>query len=83
MLTPLAIRILIIIINSVFFKRVFSIIKLQYTKLRNKLSLTRVEKLVFIYINRRILAKGLKTVYSMKEEEVLQFKRDLTVLVDE
>jgi hAT family C-terminal dimerisation region len=82
-LAPLAIRILTTTANSVPSERAFSTMKLQHTKLRNRLSPTRVEKLVFIHINRRILAGGPKAVHSMKEEEVLQLERDLAVLVDE
>jgi hypothetical protein len=42
-----------------------------------------VDKLVFIYINQRILIKGPKRLYKMTEQEVLQLERDLAVLLNE
>ena len=82
-LAQLAIRILTITANSVPSERAFSTMKLQHTKLRNRLAPSRVDKLVFIHINQRILAAGPKAIHQATEEEVLQLERDLAILVDE
>jgi hypothetical protein len=82
-LAQLAIRILTTTANSVPSERAFSTMKLQHTKLRNRLTPSRVNKLVFIHINQRILAGGPKTMHQVTEDEVLQLERDLAVLVDE
>jgi hypothetical protein len=57
--------------------------RLQHTKLRNRLTPSRVDKLVFIHINQRILTGGSKGIHQVTEGEVLQLERDLAVLVDE
>jgi hAT family C-terminal dimerisation region len=80
-LANLAIRILSTAANSVPSERAFSTMKLQHTKLRNRLLPSRVDKLVFIHINRRILTEGPKRLYEMAEQEVLQLERDLAVLL--
>jgi hypothetical protein len=82
-LANLAIRILSTTANSVPSERAFSTMKLQHTKLRNRLLSSRVDKLVFIYINQRILTEGPKRLHKMTEQEVLQLERDLAVLLDE
>jgi hAT family C-terminal dimerisation region len=82
-LAKLAIRILSTAANSVPSERAFSTMKLQHMKLRNRLLPSRVDKLVFIHINQRILTEGPKRLYEMAEQEVLQLERDLAVLLDE
>jgi hypothetical protein len=82
-LAQLVIRILTTIANSVPSERAFSTMKLQHTKLRNRLVPSRVDKLVFIHINQRILAGGPRAIYEVREDEVLQLERDLALLVDE
>jgi hypothetical protein len=82
-LARLAIRILTTTANSVPSERAFSTMKLQHTKLRNRLVPSRVDKLVFIHINRHILAAGPKAIHQATENEVLQLERDLALLVGE
>jgi len=82
-LAQLAIRILTTTANSVPSERAFSTMRLQHTKLRNRLTPSRVDKLVFIHINQRILTEGSKGIHQVTEDEVLQLERDLAVLVDE
>lgn len=82
-LAQLAIRILTTTANSVPSERAFSTMKVQQTKLRNRLVPSRVDKLVFIHINQRILAAGPKAIHQATEDEILQLERDLAILVDE
>jgi hypothetical protein len=51
MIAKLVIRIFTTVANSVPSERGFSTMKLQHTKLRNRLFPSRVDKLVFIHIN--------------------------------
>jgi hypothetical protein len=82
-LAQLAIRILTTTANSVPSERAFPTMRLQHTKLRNRLTPSRVDKLVFIHINQSILTGGSKGIHQVTEDEVLQLERDLAVLVDE
>ena len=62
---PIAIRLISTPATSVPSERAFSILNLVYTKLRNRLSNGRVDKLQYIYINERVLRK-VKTSYNIQ-----------------
>jgi hypothetical protein len=62
--------------NSVPSERAFSAMKLQHTRLRTRLSLDRIDKLTFIFVNQRTLhvrTLRYKTkLYELTEEEELE-----------
>jgi hypothetical protein len=62
---PIAIRLISTPATSVPSERAFSILNLVHTKLRNRLSIERVDKLQYIYINERVLRK-IKTSYNVQ-----------------
>ena len=69
-LSQLADRILYILANSVPCERHFSSLNILHTKLRNALTVERVDKLLYIQINRRTLRReGLFKVLEQEEDE--------------
>jgi hypothetical protein len=56
-LAQLAVRIFETIANSVLSERAFSVMGLIITKLRNRLGPEKANKLIFIYMNQRVLDK--------------------------
>ena len=62
---PIAVRLMSTPATSVPSERAFSILNLVHTKLRNRLSIERVDKLQYIYINERVLRK-IKTSYNVQ-----------------
>jgi hypothetical protein len=57
-LAHLAVRIFETIANSVASERAFSTINLIVTKLRNRLGAKKADKLIYIYMNQRVLDKA-------------------------
>jgi hypothetical protein len=57
-LAQLIVRIFKAIANSVASERAFSAINLIYTKLRGRLGIEKANKLIFIYINQRVLDRN-------------------------
>jgi hAT family protein len=57
-LARLAVRIFETIANSVASERAFSAMNLIVTKLRNRLSAEKADKLIYIYMNQRVLDKA-------------------------
>jgi Protein of unknown function (DUF 659)/hAT family C-terminal dimerisation region len=80
-LAHLAERLLTTPPNSVPSERAFSALKLQHTPLRNRLSLTKLDYLCFIYMNRRVLdrkAMGYKrTIYDLTPMEELAEENEI------
>jgi hypothetical protein len=62
---PIAIRLISTPATSVPSERAFSILNLVHTKLRNRLSNERVDKLQYIYINERVLRR-IKASYEVQ-----------------
>ena len=62
---PIAIRLISTPATSVPSERAFSILNLVHTKLRNRLSNGRVDKLQYIYINERVLQR-INTSYKVQ-----------------
>jgi hypothetical protein len=63
--------------------RGFSTLKVHNTKLRNRLSAERLNKLVFIHINQHVLTQGPRTLHQVKEKEIVQLERNLALLIEE
>jgi hypothetical protein len=87
-LAQLAIRIFTAIANSVASERAFSAMNLIHTKLRNRLGVEKANKLIYIYMNQRVLDKngdifvgdpGEKTL----EEQVLLEETILEIVGDD
>jgi hypothetical protein len=69
-LSKLADRILNTLANSVPYERNFSSLNILHTKLRNALTVERVDKLLYIQINRRTLRReGLFKILEEEEDE--------------
>jgi hypothetical protein len=80
-LATFALRVLNTPSNSVPSERSFSAMKLQHSRLRTSLSLTKIHKLCFIHVNRRVLNnskwKYPKKLYELSEEEELMLENTL------
>ena len=57
LLAAYALRLALTTANTVALERSFSALKFIQTRLRNRLTLERLNKLIFIYMNRRTLAQ--------------------------
>jgi hAT family C-terminal dimerisation region len=68
-LYQLAYRIHCTLANSVPSERAFSAINLTHTKLRSKLAPERVDKLLYVQINRRVLRRDLHATRKQADEE--------------
>ena len=76
----LALRLLGTVTNSVPSERAFSTLRLQHSKLRSRLRPDRLNKLVFIYINSRVLQRSYTDIHRLSEEELLQLEEELDTL---
>lgn len=74
LLRSLAIRIWSTPANSVPSERAFSAQNFIHTKLRNSLSATNVDKLVYIYMNSRYFKNLQKSPFSLTEQELVQLE---------
>jgi hAT family C-terminal dimerisation region len=81
-LRRLAMRIFATPANSVPSERAFSAQNFIHTKLRNSLHPSRVDKIVFIYMNSRVLKNQQKSSYKMSEKEKVEME-DAALLLDE
>jgi hAT family C-terminal dimerisation region len=81
-LRRLAMRIFATPANSVPSERAFSAQNFIHTKLRNSLHPSRVDKIVFIYMNSRVLKNQQKSPYKMSEKEKVEME-DAALLLDE
>jgi len=66
--------------NSVSSERAFSVQNFIHTKLRNCLHPKRVDKLIYIYMNSRVLKRKQKSPYSLTDEEQVQLENVALVL---
>ena len=55
--------------------------KLIHSLTRNRLAAKRVEKLCYIFINRRILDRGRQALHKLTDEELEEVEEDLRKLV--
>jgi len=73
-LRRLAMRIFATPANSVPSERAFSAQNFIHTKLRNSLHPSRVDKLVFIYMNSRVLKNQQRSPYKLTEKEKVEME---------
>ena len=85
-LAKLAVRIFEAIANSIASERAFSAMNLIYTKLRNNLGEEKSHKLIYIYMNQRVLDRNnsilLGDPLEKTQEEQIQLEELLLQFVD-
>ena len=71
-LTTLIVRMRKTLINSCVSECVFSVMKVIHTTVRNRLTPERINKLLFIQINQRVLKRGTSTESNAQNEESVE-----------
>jgi hypothetical protein len=85
-LATLSVRIFEAIGNSVASERAFLTMNLIHTKLRNRLGIEKSDKLIYIYMNQRVLARN-RSIYigdpiEKTQEEQLELEDSLIEILD-
>ena len=87
-LARIAVTIFTAVANSVSSERAFSAMNLIHSKMRGSLGATKADKLIYIYMNERVLAEGSSNImlgdpFEKTEEEQLELERQLLEVLAE